>query len=154
MRPGDAICANSFVQSFSPKKTRRKRTIKKSKKIISNFVKTLHFHHLSHSTLSYLGKIKFDNTLKFSFFLDGIVDVQLLSFQSEYNLIGALLRNRDQKLGALVQGQGLWSGKIPEQIILAPGLKRPSTKVHAPPGAHSSISFGCNTSKILLEINN
>merc|ERR1712002_872007 len=24
----------------------------------------------------------------------------------------------------------------------APGLKRPSTKVHAPPGGHSSISFG------------
>ena len=76
-RPGDAICANSFVQSFTPKTTRRKRTIKKSKKIISNFVKTLHFHHLSHSTLSYLGKIKFDNTLKFSFFLDGIAIVDV-----------------------------------------------------------------------------
>ena len=32
MRRGDAICANSLVQSFSPKTTGRKRTIKKSKK--------------------------------------------------------------------------------------------------------------------------
>ena len=33
MRRGDAICANSLVQSFSPKTTgRKKRTIKKPKK--------------------------------------------------------------------------------------------------------------------------
>lgn len=32
MRRGDAICANSLVQSFSPKSTGKKRTIKKSKK--------------------------------------------------------------------------------------------------------------------------
>jgi hypothetical protein len=59
MRRGDAICANSLVQSFSPKttgkSTGKKRTIKKSKKITFNFE---YFHNLSHSILSLKTQIK------------------------------------------------------------------------------------------------